>query len=301
MGALRSVLPLFLAVLVVTGTPAGLAQEPAPQDAQPPAAEEPAARPDGEAPADAPVEPPAETRAARAPESIEIGLSTDKVSITSDFAGANLTIFGALDNADPLIARQGRYDVVVVLEGPPRPTVVRKKTRVFGMWINTDSVVFVGVPASYAMAMTRMPQDITDEESYRRLSLGADYIHLQPLEGETDAAVVARYREALVERKRAAGLYTLRVGGVQFLSQSLFRATLSLAPNVPVGTHKARAFLFRNGVFVRETSAPLAIQKSGIEQRIFDAAHQQSLAYGLVAVLIAMVTGWLGRLIFKRD
>ena len=46
---------------------------------------------------------------------------------------------------------------------------------------------------------------------------------------------------------------------MQFLSQNLFRATLTLAPNVPVGTHKARAFLFRNGVFVKENSAQLAI------------------------------------------
>src|SRR5690606_39179681 len=77
------------------------------------------------------------------PENIQIGLSTDRVSITADFSGADLTIFGALDNADPLIARHGRYDVIVVLEGPPRPIVVRKKNRVLGMWINTQSETFV--------------------------------------------------------------------------------------------------------------------------------------------------------------
>ena len=52
------------------------------------------------------------------PESIQIGLSTNRVAITADFSGADLTIFGSLDNADPLVARQGRYDVIVVLEGP---------------------------------------------------------------------------------------------------------------------------------------------------------------------------------------
>ena len=103
------------------------------------------------------------------------------MAITSDFTGADLTIFGALDNADPLLLRQGRYDVVVVLEGPARPVVVRKKTRVLGMWINTESETFVNVPVSYSVATTRQPQDITDTESYRQLSLGADYIYLQPL------------------------------------------------------------------------------------------------------------------------
>ena len=72
---------------------------------------------------------------------------------------------------------------------------------------------------------------------------------------------------------------------MQFLSQNLFRATLALAPNVPVGTHKARAFLFKNGMFVKETSAQLAIVKSGFEQSIFSFAHDYPLFYGIFAVL----------------
>lgn len=234
-------------------------------------------------------------------ENIEIGLSTDEVSITSDFAGANLTIFGALDNADPLISRQGRYDIIVVLEGPARPVVVRKKTRVLGMWINTRSETFLNVPVSYSMAMTRQPQDITDTANYRQLSLGPNNIYIQPLDKEGNPATIREFTAALRERKEATGLYSERVGGVQFLSQSLFRATLRLAPNVPVGTHNARAFLFRNGVFVKETSAPLTIRKAGVEQRIYEAAHQYSLYYGVAAVLVAMLTGWLGRMIFKKD
>src|SRR5690606_14184052 len=86
------------------------------------------------------------------PETIQIGLSTDRVYITSDFSGADLTIFGALDFADPLLSRQGRYDVIVVLEGPARPVVVRRKSRVLGMWINTWSETFVNVPVSYSVA-----------------------------------------------------------------------------------------------------------------------------------------------------
>ncbi|MGN6465838.1 MAG: TIGR02186 family protein, partial [Rhizobiaceae bacterium] len=40
-------------------------------------------------------------------ESIQIGLSADTVSITSDFTGADLTIFGSIDNIDPSVAREG--------------------------------------------------------------------------------------------------------------------------------------------------------------------------------------------------
>lgn len=235
------------------------------------------------------------------PESIEIGLSTDTIYITSDFAGANLTIFGALDNADPLISRQGGYDVIVVLEGPRRTVVVRKKTRVLGMWINTDSMAFQDVPASYSVAMTRPPQDITHSESYERLALRTQNIHLRPMDADGNPASIEEFTAALRERMQSSELYSELVGGVQFLSRSLFRATLHLAPNVPVGTHRARAFLFRNGIFVKETSAALNIRKAGVEQRIYEFAHQESLIYGVLSVLLAMLTGWLGRLVFRRD
>ena len=243
----------------------------------------------------------APTAAQAQPERIQIGLSIDHLSITSDFSGANLTIFGALDNVDPLVSRQGRYDVVVVLEGPAKPVLVRRKDRVLGMWINTESETFVNVPASYSVATTRNFQDMAEPATYRQLSLGPDYIHLQALESGEPPATIAEFRDALRERKKSAGLFNERIGGVQFLSQTLFRATVVLAPNVPVGTHRARAFLFKNGAFIGESSAQLAIYKAGFEQSLYEAAHQYSLLYGLFAVVLACVTGWLGSIVFRRE
>ncbi|MBZ9678017.1 TIGR02186 family protein [Mesorhizobium sp. ES1-1] len=234
-------------------------------------------------------------------EGIQIGLSTDNVSITAGFSGADLTIFGSLENPDPLVARQGRYDVIVVLEGPPRPVVVRRKDRVLGVWINLDSEAFENVPMSYSVATTRPLQDITDPNSYRQLSLGASNLYMQPADAGDSPATIEEFTAALRERKAATGLYSENVGGVQFLSQNLFRATVRLAPNVPVGTHKARAFLFKSGLFIKESSAQLEIRKSGFEQSIFRVAHNYSFLYGIFAISLAMLTGWLGRLVFRKD
>ncbi len=234
-------------------------------------------------------------------EGIQIGLSTDAVSITAGFSGADLTIFGSLEDADPQIARQGRYDVIVVLEGPARPVVVRRKDRVLGVWINLESEQFDNVPVSYSVASTRPFQDITQPDSYKQLSLGASNLYMQPTDTGGDPTTIQEFTAALRERKKATGLYSENVGGVQFLSQNLFRATVRLAPNVPVGTHKARAFLFRSGLFIKESSAQLEIRKSGFEQSIFRAAHNYSFLYGVFAICLAMVTGWLGRLVFRKD
>lgn len=234
-------------------------------------------------------------------ESIQIGLSTNNVTITAGFSGADLTIFGALENADPQIARQGRYDVIVVLEGPGQPIVVRRKDRVLGVWINLESETFENVPVSYSMASTRPLQDITEPTSYKQLSLGPGNIYMQPAEPDQSPATIQEFTKALRERKSANGLYSENVGGVQFLSQNLFRATVRLAPDVQIGTHKARAFLFKNGRFIKENSAQLEIRKSGFEQLIFRLAHRHSIFYGVFAVFLAIVTGWLGRVVFRKD
>ena len=117
---------------------------------------------------------------------------------------------------------------------------------------------------------------------------------MQPEDPGQNPVTLNEFRAALRDRKKAVGLYNERVGGVQFLSASLFRATVVLAPNVPVGTHKARAFLFRNGLFIKETSAQLAIVKSGFEQMLFRLSRNHSFFYGICAVGLAIVTGWLG-------
>lgn len=261
-----------------------------------------AASAEGPAPgADASPTPAPQQAPAPIAESIQIGLSTDRISITSDFSGADLTIFGALDNADPLVHRQGRYDVIVVLEGPMRPTVVRKKQRVLGVWINADAETFASAPASYSVATTRALQDITDQNNFRQLALGTENIYIAPMDRTSDPVKIQEFEAALRGLKRSSGLFSENIGGVQFLTQSLFRATLRLAPNVPVGTHKARAFLFKNGLFMKESSAQLAIQKAGFEQSLYRFANTNGFAYGVISVLLAIVTGWLGRVIFRRD
>jgi uncharacterized protein (TIGR02186 family) len=179
--------------------------------------------------------------------------------------------------------------------------VVRRKERILGIWINLESETFENVPVSYSVATTRPLQDITVPAAYKQLALGANNIYIQPANPNDNPATIEEFTAALRQRKAATGLYSENVGGVQFLSQNLFRATVRLARNVPVGTHKARAFLFKNGQFVKESSAQLEIRKSGFEQSVFRVAHDYSFLYGLFAVCLAMLTGWLGRIVFRKD
>ena len=234
-------------------------------------------------------------------ENITIGLSSDTVQIATNFNGTDLTIFGSVNNVKADSLATGGYDVVVVLEGPPKPITIREKKRILGMWVNADAFSFRDVPRSYVLASTRNLRDVSPEATFRQLSLGVEQRFFEPVIENPSPARFAYFSTALRTQKIASGLYSEGVGDVRFLSQSLFKASLFLPADIPLGTHRARAFLFKNGVFVDEDSTGLYVAKDSFEQWLFNSAQQHGFLYGLAAVALAIFIGWAGRLMFRRD
>ena len=231
-------------------------------------------------------------------ETFEIGLSTDSLAVGTNFAGAQLVVFGVLENADQRTLRQGRYDIVVVLEGPLRPVVVRERERFLGIWINRGAERFDAVPESYSLSATRPLRDIATRERMQQLSLGAANLPFSREQGDPERQ---EYGAALLRLRRETGLYADSIGSIEFVSGTLFRASLVLPPDIPVGRHTVRAFLFREGTFIHGRTETLWVRKTGFENSISIYAANNGLAYGIVAVLLAFAVGWLGRILFKRD
>ncbi|MGG7518907.1 TIGR02186 family protein [Allorhizobium undicola] len=234
-------------------------------------------------------------------ETLEIGTSTSEIAITPDFRGADLTVFGALGNADQLLLAIGQYDVVVTLEGPRENSIVRKKERLLGIWINRQSLNFERVPTSYSIATTRQIEDIAPRNTLTDLGIGVDYLPLTPTGYIGGRVNIGEFRQAYRRLQQAGGLYAHESSGVRFVSANLFRASLRLPANIPDGVHVVRAYLFKSGEFVSQKELRLRVVKTGLEQAITDAAHNQPVLYGIFAVLIALITGWLASLIFRKS
>jgi uncharacterized protein (TIGR02186 family) len=234
-------------------------------------------------------------------ETIDIGVSTNEIAITSDFSGADLTVFGALDNIDSFLQAVGQYDIVVTLEGPKTEAILRKKERVAGIWINRQSMTFDAVPESYSLASTRVLDTITSPLELGNVSIGISDIRLAPNNYIGNLNDLADFRAAFRRLKLGNGLFQNNEGGVRFVSPTLFRATLRLPANVPNGVHTVHAYLFKSGQFVMEKKLPLRVTKTGFEQAITDAAHERPFFYGVFSVILAIITGWGASLIFRRD
>lgn len=235
------------------------------------------------------------------PEVINIGVSSKEIAIAPDFAGTDVTVFGAIDHAVPDILESGGYDLVVSLEGPRDFITVRKKERVAGIWVNRRSVTFEWMPESFSMASTRAIDAIAKPTELYTFNVGLPRVRIVPSTFSGRAAEVEEYRNAFLELKQRAKLYQSNPGGVTFISSSLFQANIHIPADIPNGKHIIRAVLFKKGIVVAEKQLELVVVKTGIEETVTFAALERPLLYGLFAVLLAVVTGWGASLLFRRD
>jgi len=210
-------------------------------------------------------------------------------------------VFGTLSNVDNYLLAIGQYDVVVTLEGPPTVATVRRKERLFGIWMNRAAMSFERVPESYSLASTRELEQITAPQNLADLGVGIPYLPLTPIGYFGNAANLGEFRESYRRLKLSGGLYQGDPSGVRFVSANLFKATLKLPANIPDGVHVVHAYLFKSSKFIAERELPLRVIKTGIEQSITDAAHENGFAYGFLATLMAVITGWTASIVFRKD
>ncbi len=232
---------------------------------------------------------------------LELGISTSEIAVRSNFAGADITVFGAIKHANPLTIALGQYDVIVTLEGPKLETTVRKKQRMFGIWVNRYSVDFSPIPTSYSLSSTRPVDLITTQQELRRMAIGIDHLRLPPTSATGTGVEVDEFRKALLRIKQQTDLYRSDSQGVEFVSTTLFKASIRLPASIPVGSHTVHGYLFKNGEFIAEKTLPLHVVKTGIEQYVNTLAQNEAFLYGIFAVFLAGFTGWIGSIVFQKD
>lgn len=217
-------------------------------------------------------------------------LSSHLIAITTGFTGTEVVLFGATD---------GVGDVAIIVNGPRLPAIVRRKERVLGMWMNTDSVRFSQAPSYHSVATSRPLGQIVGKTALERQQIGEPQLQLDPQE-TLDPQELAAFRAALIRNKQRAGLYGSSVGAVSFLGDRLFRTNIYFPANVPTGLYNVEALLIRDGEVVSAQTTPLVVSKVGFSADVYDMARHRPITYGVLAVLGAVAAGWVAGAAFRR-
>lgn len=217
-------------------------------------------------------------------------LSQNRVSLTANFSGSEILIFGAIrhdgsaEDAEP-------FDVIIVIEGPRQPVNIWRKDRRMGIWVNVESVNMASVPSFYAVATTAPLSEILSPEEDARYRISAGQA-IRASQAVGDVADTALFTSALLRIRERAAQY-LRLERWVYLDRDiLFRANVRLPANLTEGAYTTRMYLVRDGEVANQFRTAIFVRKEGIERWLHQLAYDQPLLYGLLALALALVAGW---------
>ncbi len=238
-----------------------------------------------------------------AAERLVISLSNSRVAVTSSFAGEDLVLFGTIEPDQGGTLLPSGYDLVVTVSGPPESIRTRRKQRVLGIWVNTESREFVDVPSYLAILSNRPVNAIAPERVLRRQQVGLEFMLLRQRIGPDIADTVPNdpFRMSFVRLKQQQHLYREAPDGVMFLTPTVFRAAIPLPASAPNGNYGIDVKLFAHEALVARTASALEVIKTGFEQYVAEKAQHDGLLYGLGTTAMALAIGWLASVMFRRD
>lgn len=235
-------------------------------------------------------------------EELVTGISSDTIEVTSNFTGTRVVIFGTVEQSQPTDPEYKKYDLVIVLRGPSANTVVRRKERTLGIWVNRAERSYEDLPSSYMVVSTQPLSAIAEKELLEKHRIGISNLPISALDDSTDRMSENEdFRRAFGRLKTDNGLYAQAPGQIEFLSRSMFRAAFEIPSNIPIGIHNLTTYLFSEGELVATEAVPLVIKKTGFERFAFTLAHENPLIYGIAAVILAIATGWMAGVIFGKN
>jgi uncharacterized protein (TIGR02186 family) len=235
-------------------------------------------------------------------EDLIISLSTSRIAIHSNFTGADLALFGAITHQGAPRSADQRFDTVVTIRGPRGTVLIRRKLPFGPFWLNRDERKFVETPA-YAVVLSNRPlTDIADLELRQKLRLGLEMqVPLQPRSGASPDVEEPSFRNGLIRIRRDQLLYREDEEAVRFLTQNFFQTSIPVPGTAPLGTYDVEVDLFAEDRPLARATTKFVVSRSGSEERIAQMARHQGALYGIAAVLISLMFGWLATIIFRRD
>lgn len=217
-------------------------------------------------------------------------LSNYSIAMDASFTGTRMFLFGA---------RNDPGDVVMVVRGPTRNFMVRKKEKIAGLWINRDRMKFFDVPDFYTLGSSRPLADIAPAGLLKELGIGEQAL-LAANFAATSGADAAVFSKAFLDHQYEKKLYLQDILPIEFVAETLFKATIEFPDTIPPGRYTAEIYLISNGDIAGMQSIPIRVDKSGIDAFLYNYAHDYPAIYGLSAIVLALCAGWFAARIFEK-
>lgn len=219
--------------------------------------------------------------AAWAVDALVVAPQTSEVDITVDFAGADLTAFGAIDTPG---------DLIVKISGPPQEVTLSHEVRRGPFWLEGGKVEVEEAPSLLYLDATKPIAEILSPDERAKRGLDLEAVPLR-IESKTPGDAGENWRKAFFRLKEKEGRYVEDDHAIRVIGDRLFVTHIPLPGELQTGTYEIETLLVRSGAVAGRAVSHFEVRQVGIEQWTWNAAHQYPWLFGSVLTLAMMLLG----------
>jgi uncharacterized protein (TIGR02186 family) len=233
---------------------------------------------------------------AQAPLDLVIDTNERDVQINPGISGTRVVLFGATPT--------GKRDIMIEIVGPPKNQTMEEKRRFFGIWLGRGKSYYNNVPSYYNILSSGPFKDIADQENLNKLGLGIKNLPLGRAKIKHSTIKQIEFDDRLRSEMHDKGQFLEKEGDIILRSGpgkvGLFRTEFLLPPNSLQGKYFVRYFLFQNGEAISYAESSIELKQAGFARLIWLFANKFALLYGIIAIILSGLLGWIVSILFTR-
>ena len=219
-------------------------------------------------------------------------ISEDNIKIETNFTGKEVIIFGILNDGQ---------ETIMTIKGPQKNAVIQKKERILGFWFNTKQITYNQIPSIFFIASSKNIEDILPASTIIKEELSFNYL----LENKTSQrnfisdVSLENWKDNFVRINKNKNLF--KKYNVEKIDNKLFQTRIFFPAKSIPGEYKVNVYQIQNNLILNNKEKIITLKKSGIGSQIYNFAHKNAAAYGLFAIIFAVLSGFLAATLFRRS
>ena len=219
-------------------------------------------------------------------------ISENNIKIETNFIGKEVIIFGILND---------NQETIMTIKGPEKNALIQKKERILGFWFNTKKITYNQIPSIFFIASSNEIEDILPTSTIIKEELSFDYL----LENKTSQRnfisdiSLDTWKDNFVRIKKNKNLF--KEYDIEKIDNKLFQTRIFFPAKSIPGEYKVNVYQIKNNLILNNKEKIITLKKSGVGSQIYNFAHKNAAAYGLFAVIFAILSGFLAATLFRRS
>jgi len=219
-------------------------------------------------------------------------ISENNIKIETNFIGKEVIIFGILND---------NQETIMTIKGPEKNALIQKKERILGFWFNTKKITYNQIPSIFFIASSNEIEDILPTSTIIKEELSFDYL----LENKTSQRnfisdiSLDTWKDNFVRIKKNKNLF--KEYDIEKIDNKLFQTRIFFPAKSIPGEYKVNVYQIKNNLILNNKEKIITLKKSGVGSQIYNFAHKNAAAYGLFAIIFAVLSGFLAATLFRRS